>query len=152
MASNLRRTGTALDCVVTVLASISNVVTAWATLAAACATVLLAVFTFLLAKQAKAAIGQDAQMLKAAQDQGEKIGEQAKATKAQADAVEAQAKAASEQLALARQTLELSVAPLLTVGEPVPVRLEEPEETFDGFTMTRMVEALNGASEFRCSE
>ena len=88
-------------------ASISNVVTAWATLAAALATVLLAVFTFLLAKQAKRAIGQDALMLKAAQEQGEKIGEQAKATKAQADAVEAQAKAASEQLALARQTLEL---------------------------------------------
>jgi hypothetical protein len=98
-------------------ASISNVVTAWATLAAACATVLLAFFTWRLARQAKAAIGQDALMLKAAQDQGEKIGEQAKATKAQADAVEAQAKAASEQLVLARQTLQRSVAPLLTIGE-----------------------------------
>jgi hypothetical protein len=103
-----------------VLASISNVATAWATLAAAGATVLLAVFTWRLARQAKAAIGQDAQMLKAAQDQGEKIAEQAKATKAQADAVEAQAKAASEQLALAQQTLGLSVAPLLSVGDGMP--------------------------------
>jgi hypothetical protein len=124
-------------------ASISNVVTAWATLAAACATVLLAFFTWRLARQAKAAINQDALMLKAAQEQGEKIGEQAKATKAQADAVEAQAKAASEQLALARQTLELSVAPLLTVGEPVSVPLEEPEGTFGGYTTTRIVEPLN---------
>jgi hypothetical protein len=52
--------------VVLLLASISNVVTAWATLAAALATVLLAFFTWRLASQAKAAIGQDAEMLKAA--------------------------------------------------------------------------------------
>jgi hypothetical protein len=132
-----------VDCVVTVLASISNVVTAWATLAAACATVLLAFFTWRLARQAKAAIGQDALMLKAAQDQGEKIGEQAKATKAQADAVEAQAKAASEQLALARQTLELSVAPLLTVGQPIPERLGEPDGLLGVLTMTLTVEPLH---------
>jgi hypothetical protein len=125
------------------LASISNVVTAWATLAAAGATVLLAFFTWRLARQAKAAIGQDAQMLKAAQEQSRKVGEQAEATKAQADAVQVQAQAAASQLALARQSLELSVAPLLTVGQPIPERLGEPDGLLGVLTMTLTVEPLH---------